>query len=765
MKTRTQFPKRRISLLVIAVLVAVAAASAFSGAAADETKMLTIPSGLKAIPASAFEGDSDMLDILTVPEGVTSIGSRAFAGCVGMTVAYLPDSLVTIADDAFDGCQNLIIVCSQNSVSYQYAIGHNIPVVTTEETTYDITDFGAIPDDGKDDVDAINEATDMAREVSERTGVTVTVVIPSGTFHISGSIFVFSNTHLLAKSGATIQQTVSAGTMVLGAHIDPATGKRCKGNCSGHGTGYTQCNNIIIEGGTWLAGSGSSSGNTTVVGIRHSQNITIKNLTCKNMSGHAVNLSGVNYGRVSGVRFMDQKKDLSDPDPDISYVREAIHLDYCSEEGEPTAGAPYDNTPAKNIVVENCTFTNMYSGVGNHHGVPSGGTISSNITVRNCTFTNMKSYGLCERSVKNLTFTGNTATETPVLVYLSRSSNVTVRGNSVDAGSHTYTYIESKEGKDYTEIYVDQCEDITIEDNTVSNSVYSAVKAYTTVESSPSNRITITGNTISGIKGTGIDVQFGDGHQVKNNTLTGITGGGIYLRATTGTSLTGNSVVSKTDNAVYIVGNKKKGTSSVTVKNNTMNSTKKYDLYLSEYADCTITGNTLKNNTFYWTSNAAYTGDFPEIKTIRLDKSTYTFTGEEIHPTFVVRDAAGTLLKEGTDYRVYYVHCIRADDPQTMIRVTGMPRGMYAGQTVEKPFTISPCKPKSIRVVLSQTTYTYDGTKKTPDVTVYADDEKLTTYNYDVKYDSGRIIRGTYNVRVILKRNYTGEATVSFTIK
>ena len=69
-------------------------------------------------------------------------------------------------------------------------------------------------------------------------------------------------------------------------------------------------------------------------------------------------------------------------------------------------------------------------------------------------------------------------------------------------------------------------------------------------------------------------------------------------------------------------------------------------------------------------------------------------------------------------------------------------------------------------VKLSQDVFEYDGTVKTPSVTVKNGNTVLKKgTDYTVTYDDGRIEPGTYNVKVTLIGRFSGSKTVSFTIK
>ncbi|MBR5438103.1 MAG: metallophosphoesterase, partial [Clostridia bacterium] len=68
-------------------------------------------------------------------------------------------------------------------------------------------------------------------------------------------------------------------------------------------------------------------------------------------------------------------------------------------------------------------------------------------------------------------------------------------------------------------------------------------------------------------------------------------------------------------------------------------------------------------------------------------------------------------------------------------------------------------------VTLSQTTFAYDGNKKTPSVTVKDSNGKKLKLNqdYTVKYSGGKAM-GTYTVTVTLKGNYSGTKKLKFSI-
>lgn len=68
-------------------------------------------------------------------------------------------------------------------------------------------------------------------------------------------------------------------------------------------------------------------------------------------------------------------------------------------------------------------------------------------------------------------------------------------------------------------------------------------------------------------------------------------------------------------------------------------------------------------------------------------------------------------------------------------------------------------------VTLSKTSYTCNGKKRTPKVTVKVNGKKLSSKNYSVSYPSGRKAIGSYKVTVKGKGSYAGTVTKTFTIE
>ena len=144
--------------------------------------------------------------------------------------------------------------------------------------------------------------------------------------------------------------------------------------------------------------------------------------------------------------------------------------------------------------------------------------------------------------------------------------------------------------------------------------------------------------------------------------------------------------------------------------------------------------------------------------TITLGTSAYTYDGAVKKPTVKVVDGS-TTLTNGTHYTVSYSNNVNAGT--ATVTITG--KGNYTGST-SKTFKINPKAISGATATLATSSYIYDGTAKTPAVTVK--DGNLTLTNgthYTVSY-SNNTNAGTATAIVTGKGNYSGNITKTFTI-
>lgn len=150
----------------------------------------------------------------------------------------------------------------------------------------------------------------------------------------------------------------------------------------------------------------------------------------------------------------------------------------------------------------------------------------------------------------------------------------------------------------------------------------------------------------------------------------------------------------------------------------------------------------------------------PQTFSITLEQTSYIYDGKPKTPSVTVK--MGEKVLDPSDYTVTYSDNINVGT--ATVTVTG--RLPYSGiQRVT--FTISEAAKADIsksRVILLKTKYIYDGTAKTPSVTVKMDGKVLVlNTDYTVAYSNNTNI-GTATVTVTGKGNYTGSKTATFTI-
>lgn len=144
---------------------------------------------------------------------------------------------------------------------------------------------------------------------------------------------------------------------------------------------------------------------------------------------------------------------------------------------------------------------------------------------------------------------------------------------------------------------------------------------------------------------------------------------------------------------------------------------------------------------------------------ITLGSTSVTYNGAAQTPAITVKDGSRTLTS-GTDYTVAYKDNINVGTAQ--VTVTG--KGSYTG-TVTKEFTITNADIAGCTVSLNADSYVYNGTAKTPSVTVKDGTDTLKSgTDYTVTY-ADNTNAGTARVTVTGRGNYTGTVTKNFTIQ
>lgn len=209
-----------------------------------------------------------------------------------------------------------------------------------------VQSLGAVGDGVTDDTQVLQDALDIGGDI----------YIPDGTYLISDSLKLYSNTHLRLGENAVIKRNSNTIKCILYTFYEAST------------TAYTGQHDITIEGGVLDLGTGYSQGGCGL-GFVHSSNIVVRGVTIKNVNSgyHCIDMGGCQNVRIEDCLFTDiittnTNAEMVQIDATGDYNAFPI-LNY-------PAGSPcYDNTPCKNMEISGCKFDcNTYSpAIGGHN--------------------------------------------------------------------------------------------------------------------------------------------------------------------------------------------------------------------------------------------------------------------------------------------------------------------------------------------------------------------------------------------------------------
>lgn len=243
-----------------------------------------------------------------------------------------------------------------------------------------VLDFGAKGDGVADDTSSLQAAITAAagREV----------IFPPGTYIITDSLRIPSNTIVTILPGATIKRgNLNVNVMIIN-DSDGTTG------------GYSANEQITIRGGGAIDGNVNFiSSSCTLIGFGHCNRVLVENIRLLNIGGrwHAIEFNSTKHGIARNVYI--EKNGLPGDGGG-----EAIQLDHAGNSGKFPWFGPYDNTACYDITIESCEIHGVGCGVGGHD--PSGVSKHFNIkVVNNVIFSNI--YGIKTQGWSNVIITGN----------------------------------------------------------------------------------------------------------------------------------------------------------------------------------------------------------------------------------------------------------------------------------------------------------------------------------------------------------------------
>lgn len=299
------------------------------------------------------------------------------------------------------------------------------------------------------------------------------LVLNSGSYQLWKPIYIPSNTTIRFKDGVTITSTGTSGSYGLFVLADPSIMEGTKKYSK-----YNGAHDIKLIGeGTVTFDKKYTKHSALLIG--HTKNVTIDNITFKNMNGgaHFIELDASQNVLIQNCTFTGYK--------DTSEVKEAINIDTPDDITHGFSGtySSMDKTPNKDITICNNVFnklpvaigTHMYSTNYQHDNIQITGN-----TIKNCKYYGIRAMNWKNSSIKNNTIqsiTGNTEDES-LAIEMRGVSKVVVKDNKVSnsdrfmiikVASYSQSTIDSHPGlEDYAPVYNDVSESDVVY-NTLSN--------------------------------------------------------------------------------------------------------------------------------------------------------------------------------------------------------------------------------------------------------------------------------------------------------
>ena len=233
-----------------------------------------------------------------------------------------------------------------------------------------------------------------------------TLNIISGTYNLSGVVYVPSNVTINFGDGVVINKTADTGTSKLATAgsmfmcIKPSDFQKSKvyGEYNGESNiSFIGNGNVIMN----MTGTPSGKEGIAIV-IGHNKNISISGITFTNLKlGHFFEIDASDGVTITKCTFKNQVQD------DPNSRDECINLDTPDPKtnGFNHDWSKQDCTPNKNITIKECKFYNVQTGIGTHRYTEN--KYHENITINSCTFENCRFYAIDARNWKNINITNN----------------------------------------------------------------------------------------------------------------------------------------------------------------------------------------------------------------------------------------------------------------------------------------------------------------------------------------------------------------------
>ncbi len=272
-----------------------------------------------------------------------------------------------------------------------------------------------------------------------------TLTVAPGTYTITNTLYVPSNTTVYFQDGVTINKGTNTGfsstvlvpSISIFQLVNPS-----HSTIEGIETGYNGAHDISFIGQGNVTIDLVFYENTTAFVLCHNKNIRFEGINFKNYWGHHFfELDASDNVTIQNCSFSGSKYSSSDDDH-----KEAINIDTPDRNtgGFSQIWTSYDRTPNSNIYIVNNTFTDTLRAIGTHkYSVsPLDGVTQyyhTNVQLLNNIITNTKGYAIRTINWKDCVIKGNTIKNVnsgkTEAILMSGAVNPTITENTIDTAS------------------------------------------------------------------------------------------------------------------------------------------------------------------------------------------------------------------------------------------------------------------------------------------------------------------------------------------
>lgn len=413
-----------------------------------------------------------------------------------------------------------------------------------------VRDYGAKGNGTADDAPAIQAALNAALAAGGGW-----VWIPPGTYRMATlPLRIYRNTRLTLDPLATIQRDTT-GPIFLNGDAAQTFG------------GYTGHGNITIEGGTLDARGTVITAYNTVISIGHAEDITIRNVTIKDVPGfHAIEINSTKVARIEGCRFLGF---IHTGDRGFS---EAIQPDLAKGSGYFGGFGPYDHTPCRDLVISRCYFgasgtagTQAWPrAVGSHSATKT--VWHRDIKILGCEADSLTSYAVGGYNWDRVTIANNTIHDCGAGIRMrsidtadtndTKDTTGAQTSSSQEMGVLTITgnVITGVTGADDAILLQGESTGKVTRATITGNSIYTTGSSQNGIRLEHVDNYTVAGNVVRDTAGTGISQQNITGGTVVGNRISDADTSGISCDTGTDVVIAANSITEAGNNGIHLLG-------------------------------------------------------------------------------------------------------------------------------------------------------------------------------------------------------------------